>query len=384
MSRANRRCECGSGKKSRNCECANREPSDRVDPRRGRFPTQVRTGEERLGLPGSHQTFLIQFIKASEPVPPHAGVGPFEVTVVLGTTEAASQDAGGVDLRTDRGGDSMLIVPRGSKLADPVIELWAEEPCEPPLSAPATLSSVPRAELKFVGYRNERGRLARLVVRQVAATSAAGARARVVAAARVVLARWSFMLDRPFRIARVVVGCETTKCLTINARTPYVPTERVPATSGSTPAELSIALDYYAEALAASSPIFEFLCFYKAAEVLRRYRGEIQAKLRAAKLPPLDDHRFSDEADAELWGEDLARLAPRTFRDVVADELRLMRNRVAHAFLDEDETPLVNPAELERVSDDARRWSSVARFVVRTWADELLLRAAEEDSRFRS
>jgi hypothetical protein len=331
--------------------------------------------EQHLGLAGSHQTFLVHFTKSTEPTPPHEGVGPFTVTVVLATTEAVTGNGSGIDLSHDRGGDSLLEVPGSGALSLPLLDLYAEDPTlGGAMGAASGAASSERAFLHLQGYANQHRRLARLVALNVPAASEREARARVLAAVRSVLAHWSFVFDRPIRIGRVVVACETTKDLWTQTRTPFLPTRLSPPPTGTVPAALSVALDFYAEALAASSPTFEFLCYYKAAEVIRRFRDGVQKDLAACGQPLLTTDRFRPDVSEELWGREVRQLAPRSFKDVLGNELRETRNVLAHAFLDDDGTPLAGPADIERVLARARAGCNVIRFIVRSWVEEILQR----------
>lgn len=374
MSRANQRCACGSGRKFKNC-CG--RPPAAAAPAATR-PAQVKVRDPKLGLPGSHQTFLAHFVNSKAPTPPHHGKGPFTVTVVLAMGDAAQGDGRTIDLRSDQGGDSYLEVPPGRDVNAAVMDLVVAEPADGD-AVPAGTPPAPPREHHMEGFANAHGRLARLVVAHVPAEDQGAARVRVLSALRPVLAHWSFMLDRPMRIGRVVVQCETTKDIWTVARAPFTPTRNAPPLAGGVPPGLALAFEYYAEALGASSPTFEYLCYYKAAEALRRYRDGIQKELRSRGQLSLTFDRFLADAPPELWGPDVGRLAPRTFKDVLDHELQDARNAVAHAFL-EDDDPDVGPEDIEVVAELARRWGIVARYVVRAWAEEILVRMAAEEA----
>lgn len=146
-------------------------------------------------------------------------------------------------------------------------------------------------DLVFYGYPNEKGMLSRIEVESIEATGFGDALAKAYNVLAPVLSRYALLYDIPLHVFQIL----TTELATQNHSTTFtLPFQHAPATQFSNYAPEKASSKFaslYREALNSNSPNYQFLCYYKIVEGIRRIRSERTTKenqeaLRRGEKPP--------------------------------------------------------------------------------------------------
>jgi hypothetical protein len=186
-----------------------------------------------------------------------------------------------------------------------------------------------------------------------------------------ILSEWAFVHDVPLDLARIRTEEVATKtCQCRYTRQAYL---KVPANSayfsgtGSLPEQYH-PLVFYREALSATNPLYQYLCFYKVVELIGGLRQARVAEARkAGTQPSVTAERLVRDAwlTKNVAENLLSEVENRTFNHIRDNVLRPQRHRIAHAFLD-DEGPTANPAEELLNSTNLYRLLPLIKYIART------------------
>jgi hypothetical protein len=202
------------------------------------------------------------------------------------------------------------------------------------------------------GRPNIRGYLGKLVVRDLPFQDAYAAETAALRAMLPALSYISFRADIPMLPWQIDTVDQVTGSRTIRYTTPH--REIALANPGEDfAAERAVLGSLYREALNASSPFYQFLCFYKILERIATRRRERAVSARAAGLSPsqVPLHFPATYDEVQLWLRDVYpgnyAWTERAARDLVREEclgrkvswiveqLRPIRKNIAHALMTE-------------------------------------------------
>lgn len=214
----------------------------------------------------------------------------------------------------------------------------------------------------FYGYPNEKGYLHKIEIEEIEATSFKNATLKAHNALSSALSRFSLLLNIPLHIYQTLVVENSTQNLMTNINLPF--SEIQFQNIGELPADKNFAkyASLYREALNSNSPNYQYLCFYKIIEGLRKTRDEKnrienQSYLAKGEKPPSKEvERIPDTAEGQKswlnalfrplkWSSlALEQIFPkeavgRKINDLInpSKELDTVRNKIAHAVM-RDET----------------------------------------------
>lgn len=246
----------------------------------------------------------------------------------------------------------------------------------------------PEGHMAFRGLPNRKGFLGKLVTEPFPAASFKDAEARASQALASGLSNIATYLDVPLHIYQIDVTEQRTENLQMSLVTPFRPTPLVGAPLTEMAPELRFYTSLYREALSSNSPPYQFLCYFKILEGLRKRHERLVAEARKQGAPiPIAPREYVPTTPAEqrewlqslfplpqVWDE-LALLAVfpkaaqgRKLNDVIDKELTDLRHSIAHAVLDSGE-PTIHLDEGRdrfRINDWLPLTKCLARALLRT------------------
>src|ERR1035437_5836208 len=272
--------------------------------------------------------------------------GPYKVICVLGRPKRLEE------LGEAQQGNSLIAVPQAGPEPNAAIPIVGMD------------VDLPTGTVHLDGFVNPQGMLAKIVVPQIQATSFFDAELRAHRATAMILSQLAVRFNIPLEIVRTECHDLRTESARLDLRPPYV--------IASFPGELCVCVrsdfmfyaSLYHEGLRTNSEVYQFLCFYKIIEALRKRRERIAQDLRKRgdavpskprevipatmedAIPWLNQLFNMDSA----WGQEHFRIIiprevrGRRFGQVIDRYLRPVRDRIAHAVLDS--------GELTTLSDD--------------------------------
>jgi len=238
------------------------------------------------------------------------------------------------------------------------------------------------ATFMFRGYPNEAGYLGKVVSEPFHAPNRRVAEASARTAIQGLLSNLSSQLDIPLIIEIVEVTELATKAKGLSFVAPFPPTPMAVRGAGSfNDPEFEHAVALYREALNSNTPIYRFLCFYKILELSRKRRKRLGIKHKSSlKQPrpgeqvPLRDQKAMTEWLNALfyanrdWDEGIfdqvfiTEALGRKLNNLVDNELRPIRDRIAHGILDDGDFLLLDRQDdRDRVS----HWLPLMRCMAR-------------------
>ena len=218
----------------------------------------------------------------------------------------------------------------------------------------------PEGHMTFRGLPNQKGFLGKLVTDPFPAAGFKDAEARASRALASGLSNIATYLDVPLHIYQIDVTEQRTENLQMSLVTPFRPTPLVGAPLTEMAPELRFYTSLYREALSSNSPPYQFLCYFKVLEGLRKRHERLVAETRKQGAPiPKAPREYVPATPTEqrewlqtlfplpqVWDE-LALLAVfpkaaqgRKLNDVIDKELTDLRHSIAHAVLDSGEPTL--------------------------------------------
>jgi hypothetical protein len=234
----------------------------------------------------------------------------------------------------------------------------------------------------FRGYPNKDGYLGKLVADPFHATDRLAARRQASTAIQGLLSNLSSQLDIPLIIEVVEVTELATQAKGVSFVAPFAPTSMSVRGSGAfNDREFEHAVALYREAINSNTPIYRFLCFYKILELSRKRRKRLSIKHKASfkqprageQIPLRDKQAMEDWLNAIFyvnrdWDEGIfdqifiPEALGKKINNLFDNQLRPIRDRVAHGILDDGDFLLLDKQEdRELVS----RWLPLLRCMAR-------------------
>ncbi|MGZ5480685.1 MAG: methylamine utilization protein MauJ [Pyrinomonadaceae bacterium] len=244
-------------------------------------------------------------------------------------------------------------------------------------------------KLTFICHPNERGFLGKLELPSISADNFNSAVGRAFRGATLALSGISFEYDVPLAIYQMDVIEERTHSVKFSMITPFREASFLGSPTQAPNQEFLKYSSYYREGLTSDSINYQFLCFYKVIEGIRKRRQRLTqtavdaAKTRSVKLPSRNEecipgdreeqikwlnsvfsvsHTWDDEAleaifPQEAEGKKITKLISES------DQLDSIRNKIAHALLRSEEPTLSidNVADIELVN----KWLPLTKCIAR-------------------
>jgi len=245
-----------------------------------------------------------------------------------------------------------------------------------------------QGDFVFKGYPNERGFLGKIELESIDATHFGDAALKAHTALASGLSNISVYLDIPMHIYQMEVTELRTKAVMIGLLIPptetplfFIPTEEMTE-------EFRRYASLYREALNSNSPNYQFLCYYKIIEGIRKRQERLvtEAKARGEQIPSRPRQIIPRTPEEQIeWLNSIfpvrqnwdamalnssfpARSLGRRIYDVVDNELDPIRNRVAHTVLRSGEPTVSIDAGLD--IDLINEWlpltKCIARLLIKT------------------
>ena len=295
--------------------------------------------------------------------PPSGSSGTYKVSFVLSRPDYALVAENQISFADDISGDSHIFIGSPDELR---VEIEAK---------------LPDGDLTLYGYPNQKGFLGKVEIEELAASGFGNANLKAYNALSIVLSRLALVADVPLHIYRMTTVELATRNLMSSLTLPFV--QKPPQLFSGYEKDKALAkfASLYREALNTKSPNYQYLCFYKIIEGIRRLREsrttrENQEAIDRGEKPPVRPREFipktPDEQSAFLnaifgvqkWS-DMAlaacfpsEVAGRKLNDVIRTSgvLDSVRNRIAHSVLREDTRDTLN-------IDDASHMAEVAKWL---------------------
>ena len=220
------------------------------------------------------------------------------------------------------------------------------------------LARTPDGDFVVHGYPNERGFLGTVVAESVIAQDVADAVLKATKAIAPSLSNLSAHLDIPLRVQQTEIlelrtGARHLIFEVAHNDAPFMPPRQTTLSD-----QFMLHVSYYRESLGSNTPAYQFLCFFKIIEAIRRRRGRMtaDAKTRGEKVKidevreivPREPEEFVPWLnaifairptwdDVDLQSIFVAEARGRKFNRIVDDHLRPLRNGIAHSVLDDKE-----------------------------------------------
>jgi hypothetical protein len=237
-------------------------------------------------------------------------------------------------------------------------------------------------ELHFHGYPNEEGFLAKLISDPFFAIDRASAQRLAATAVQGILSNLSSQLDIPLIIEIVEVTELATQSRGVSFVAPFAAVSMAVRGAGSfNDPEFEHGVALYREALNSNTPIYRFLCFYKILELSRKRRERLGRKQKSALRPsrqgeqvPLRDKDAMTQWLNALfyanrdWDEGIfdqvfiPEALGKKINNLFDQQLRPIRDRIAHGILDSGEFLLLDKVE-DR--DTVSKWLPLLRCLAR-------------------
>lgn len=238
-------------------------------------------------------------------------------------------------------------------------------------------------ELAFIGYPNEQGFLGKIELESIDGEHFRDAALKAYRLLAPALSTFSLYSDIPMHVFQIDLVELRTGCTKMSMLAPFRETAlfRLPVDEVSE--ELRIYASLYREGMNNNSPNYQFLCYYKIIEGIRKRQQLLVASAieRGETIPSRTRHRIPTGRDAQIkwlnslfpvshsWDEmALASTFPksaegRKVNDVIDSELDGIRNKIAHAVLRSGEATVSIDEGLDLEPIEA--WLPLAKCIAR-------------------
>ena len=235
----------------------------------------------------------------------------------------------------------------------------------------------------FRGNANDRGFLGTLVAESVPAENVDDAAAKVAKAIAPSLSNLSAHLDIPLRVQQVEIIELRTGARHLIFQVPYNDAPFLSPQAATLSDEFMRYASCYREALGSNTPAYQFLCYFKIIEALLKRAGRraTEAAGRGDRYSVPPERIPSDPEDFRPWlhaifpvratWDDLdlksifvAEARGKKLTRIVQQELRLLRDAVAHAVLENEEGAFSLDLQVER-GRRLSRWLPLTKCIVR-------------------
>jgi hypothetical protein len=242
-------------------------------------------------------------------------------------------------------------------------------------------------EFVFYGHPNEAGFLGKIESEPFNAQSFQDAQGKAFQAIAPALSNISFFLDVPLNIYQTDVVEMRTGGMMLSMVAPFNETPSFLAPSENLPDDYLKYTSFYREAMISNSPNYQFLCYFKVIEGLRKRRERliVEAKVRGeTPKTPLrqlipktreEQRQWLSTLFAVPWPWDdfaLNMAFPqaslgRRVSDVVQNELTDIRNKIAHSVLDGGEPTISidHPPDITQVVEWLPLTKCLARYHIK-------------------
>jgi len=349
-------------------------PKQPTPPKQSTLAVQV-----RAGMPGMLQ--YLGFVAGPPPKDPHQPLrggrtGMYKVVLTLARPGQPLLPEGQVTSFENMQGDSHLAI------ADPAYH--------PPNIAPddgvASILFQPETEdgkFNLIGKPNARGFLGQVIAEAMPGKDAQDARTKVYRALASSLSNISIQLDIPFYVYQADMIELSTGHRFISIISPHLERPMQIAPTGTMSKEFRSLAALYREALTSNTPPFQFLCYFKILEGIKKRRWQLiaEAKVAGTEIPkspvqivPADEPQFIPWLNA-VYGVgrpwDFIMLESifvkeargKKVNQVIDDYLRPVRDRIAHAVLDSGTLTLSADEDLD--VREIYKWLSLMKCIVR-------------------
>lgn len=365
-------CPCGSRKKFKKCHGRGASTLTAQGSPAIRMPPQGTTHTlPAKGLPGLPQYLTVVF-EYQDPADSRNRLGPqgqpgqYEVVFTLSRPGFSLQPEYNASFAAGLKGTSHIAICRPAHtVADPGIDRIRLD------------AIVDSERLVFVGYPDAGGFLSRLVGR-CQAHDFSDAHRKAFRAIAPMLSNWSLQLDTPLFIYQVDLTELASGARRMTFNPPFQTSPLMLRPDAVLGPEFRGYASLYREALSSNSPIYQYLCYFKIIESVRKRRerlgGEARARGETFMRPPEVFPSNSDELTEWLnalftlrpptWDEMVVGtlLMPETagkkFGTIIERELIPLRTSIAHA--------LFETAELSLSLDSYETHEKVNRFLPAT------------------
>ncbi len=300
------------------------------------------------GLAGMEMLMNVVPFNSKKPkkfLSPGGGKGKYKVSFVLSKPNYAPLDENHISFDIDKiNGDSHLFIGNPEDLR---IELSAK---------------LPEGDYFFWGFANNKGYLSKIEIEEVEALNFNDAFVKTYNALCPILSRISVLMDIPLNIYNYTIIELSTHNHLSSLSLPY--TNKTPPVLNNSPKNKDFEkfASLYREALNSNSPNYQYLCFYKIIEGLRKIREERFKKenqriiltgkkpIRPKEVIPLDKseqkqwlswlfgrQNWSDMVLGQIFSQEVVG---RKINDLInpSKKLDMVRNKIAHTILrDESE-----------------------------------------------
>lgn len=301
---------------------------------------------------------------------PNGAPGQYTVTFVLARPNARNSPENEIKFADALHGDSHLAIAKPAVSID----------IDPDQIEMSYLTQF--GQLVFHGYPNEQGYLAKVASDPFFAANRNSAQRTAETAIQGLLSNLSSQLDIPFNIEAIEVTEIATKAKGIWFVAPFAPTHMAVRSAGSvTDAEFEHAVALYREALNSNTPVYRFLCFYKILELSRKRRARLGIKhksvlkqVRPGEQVPLQDKKAMETWLNALfyvnrdWDEGvfdqvfIPEAVGRKINNLFDNQLRPIRDKIAHGILDSGEFLLLDKADDRAI---VSKWLPLLRCLAR-------------------
>ena len=375
----NRPCDCGSGKRFRWC-CGTKKKAAREG--------RVKEPEPK-GTPQSQPASIISFrgedaqitmvpffSHNAAPDPREAGgmPGKYKIIVTLSRPRYVASSETVYKWAEDLKGDSHLAItppayipPKSPDAVKVKIRVWGEA----------------GFYIECTGTPNERGYLGKVESEPFDAEGFRDAEAKAYTPLLPILSNWSVHLDIPIYVAQIEVVEIRTGARSGRLFTP--PAESAFAVQGELTIKPGSAFAHYAslyrEALNSNSAPYRYLCLFKIIEAIRARRERLvneavksgqKPRTLAERVPAMepDFQKYLDPIyHVREWHSlALTQVFPpairgKKFNQIIDDELRPLRNEIAHGIMDSGELG-ISADDLVKV-EKVNFWLPLTRTMVR-------------------
>lgn len=353
-------CPCGSGKKYKKCCGA----ADSTGPGlifEAEHPVTGPVSVNLPGLPGHRQSLILQNYFPDQADARHAESiegepGDYRVVLTMHRPGIPLRSEGDYAVAEHLQGDSHLAIAKPAH----------SHPDLPEGTHMRLSSEIDGESFTFVCRPNDKGFLAQLELETICAEDFDDAAGRAFRGATFALSGLSFRYDVPLEIYQMDVVELRTGSTRISMITPFREASFLGEPTQAPTQEFLKYASYYREGLASNSLNYQFLCFYKIIEGVRKRRQRLTttaveaAKTRGSKIPPRSEDRIPEEREeqiewlnsvfgtqqvwddlalklifpAEALGKKISKLIGEN------DQLDTVRNKIAHAILRSEEPTL--------------------------------------------
>lgn len=380
----NEPCPCGSQKKYKKCCGVAARSTEPLAIFTAEHPVTGPIRVDLPGLPGHRQTLILRNYFQDPNDPRHSEdyqgePGEYRVVFTLHRPGIPLRPEGNYAVAEHLQGDSHLII---AKPAHP-------HPALPEGTHMRIFSEIDGESFMFICQPNDKGFLGKIELQSITAEDYNNAVRKAFRGATFALSGMSFQYDVPLEIYQMDVVELRTNSVRFSMVTPFreMPFLGVP-TQAPSQNFLKYA-SYYREGLSSNSVNYQFLCFYKIIEGIRKRRQRLKktavdaAKIRAEKLLSLNEERIPETREEQVkwlnsifatqreW-DDLAlkssfpeeALGKKITRLISEDDqLDTVRNGIAHAILRSEEPTLSidDASSLELVN----KWLPLTKWIAR-------------------